>query len=90
MHDRFGMHSMLFGVHSEPSRWTSSTSRLVRAMELTNKNNVWGSRVVPVFCLNLRYVELVMSSMDLLIASIRFDTTWSKTIVTKNKFYKQL
>lgn len=67
--------SMLVGrVHSVPPLWTSSTSRLVLAIELTNKNNVWGD-LVPDFCLNFRYVEFVMSSIDFPIASIKLDTT---------------
>lgn len=66
MLSRFGLYRIVFVLHNEPPRCTISASRLVRAIDVTNRNrfrNVGSTRF------GLRYVLLVMSSMARPIAS---------------------
>jgi hypothetical protein len=67
---------LLVEVTSEPPLWTSSTSRFVLAMELTNRNRLCGVGE-EVFCLNLWWVPLVISSIAFAIASAKDEGTWS-------------
>lgn len=64
---------------NEPSRCTSSTSRLVRAIDVTNKNKLWVNGL-SVFGLNSGFicVLLVMSSITLPIASAIEDELCAK------------
>jgi hypothetical protein len=64
-------------VTSEFPFCTSSTSRFVLAMEVTNRNTLCdvGARLL---CLNLRWVLFVISSMAFLSASPSDESSWSK------------
>jgi hypothetical protein len=80
---------LLVQVTSEPPLWTSSTSRFVLAMELTNRNTLCGVGE-DVFCLNLWWVPLVISSIAFAIASAKDEVTWStqmpaETLILYNK-----